>query len=298
MKNYILFAAAALSLSACNSDDNYFDESVSVQINATIGESAQSRASDDMWDKGDNIGVTMSDRYVNLKYVTENGDGTFSGTTMYFQNKVESLTLTAYYPYSGTEGQAPDIIEVTTSGDRQTPAEQLKFDFLYAVKENVSASNPNVNLSFSHMMSKLTFIFKNGNDGTDVSKITSYEIDGLILDGTFNPLSGVCAANSNSDDSPIVITLAEGTVQHDKELPPLIIFPQNIGNKTVKMKIHDSENQDYICELKFGDNGIVSGNNYKFTITVKKTGLSIHTAITDWKTEDLGGNAQSDDSDD
>lgn len=277
MKKYILLAAAAISITACNTEDNYIDEPVAAHISATIGESTLARAHDVTWDANDCIGISMSGRYTNYKYTTENGDGVFSGATIYFKNKQEPVTISAYYPYTGTEGQAPDVFEVSTKVDRQTPDLQSEFDFLYAVKENVTGSEPDVHLAFSHMMSKLTLVFKKGNDGTDVSRITSCVISGLVLEGTFNPVTGACAANIATAE-PLELT---PEVVDGKALPSLILLPQPV--EKVMMKITDNQDQEYSCELKFDGNRLESGNNYLFTIRVNKTGLNIEKyAITNW----------------
>lgn len=270
MKKFILLAAAAIALTACNTEDNNIDDPVAAQISAVIGDNSLSRATDVKWDNGDKIGVSMGDRYLNILYTTENGDGAFKGSAIYFRNKQEPVTLSAYYPYSGTEDKAPAVISASTDGERQNADEQPKFDFLYDVKENVTGANPNVNFTFKHRMSKLTFTFENGNDGTDVSKISTCEINGLVLDGTFNPVTGECAAKAGSSASPLVIN---PKVVNATQLPSLILFPQSVSNVT--MKITDSENQKYSCVLKFDGNRLESGNNYTYTIKVNKTKLEI-----------------------
>lgn len=293
MKKIFLLAAATLAMVACNNDDNYnnVDDPVAAHITATIGESAVTRASETSWVEGDLIGITMGGRYVNMKYTAESTDGKFAGNTMYFRNKRDPETLTAYYPFTGTGGTAPDIITATTSVERQTSVEQPKFDFLYAKKENVTGSEPNVNLTFSHKMSKLTLTFKNG-DGMDVSNIKSYTIDGLVLEGTFNTATGVCAAKADVAAAPLCISMAEGTVKNEEALPSLILFPQTPGKVT--LKITDSGEQEYACVLNFGDGGIVSGNNYQYTIKVSKTGLSVNFGIEEWNViDDLVSTAES-----
>lgn len=296
MNKYILLAAVAISLIACDTEDNYIDEPVAAQISATIGESPLSRARDITWESGDSIGISMSGRYINMKYVTENDDGTFAGTTMYFKNKQEPVTITAYYPYTGVEEQTPAAIEASTGADRQNSKEQPKFDFLFASLEGVTGANPNVNLQFSHRMSKLTLVLKKGNQGTDVSKITSYTLEGLAIDGTFNPVTGECGAKSDAETAPLTINLTE--VVSEKALPSLLLFPQEVDKLTLKIK--DREDQDYTCELKLADNRLAPGNNYLFNITVKKTGLTVvNPSITDWKGVDSEDHdAISDDSDD
>ncbi|MDE5785080.1 MAG: fimbrillin family protein [Duncaniella sp.] len=291
MKKYILLAAAAINLAACNNDnvvDNYADEPVAARITATIGRSAVSRASEDKWADGDEIGITLGDLYINRKHTTESGDGVFTGVPMYFRNKQDQISVSAYYPYTGAEGTAPAIVETTTGLERQTEDEQPDFDFLYASVDNVSGAAPNINFTFKHQMCKLSLIFRNGNDGTDVSIINSCRIDGLVLEGSFNPVTGECAAK-NTSAAPIEM---KPTVVENVELPHLILFPQTVGKVT--MRITDSEDQEYSCELKFPDNRLVSGNHYVYTIVVKKTALSVEQyAITDWTETRLSSDGQS-----
>lgn len=287
MKKIFLLAAAVMALAACNNADNDVDGPVAAKVTATIGQSALTRASETLWANGDKIGITMGDRYTNVPYTTA-GNGVFTGDTMYFKNKTEPVTLTAYYPFAGTKGTAPGLIEASTIADNQTTDKQPGFDFLYA-EENATGSEPNVNFTFSHRMSKLTLIFKNGNNGTDVGKLTSYQIDGLVLDGTFDTTTGVCAANNVAPES---LSMTTTGVESGRQLPSLIVFPQATAGKTVTLKIKDNENQDYACTLNFGDDGIVSGNNYQFTITVNKTGLIINTStITDWNKQESSADA-------
>lgn len=293
MKKIILLSAAFLSLVGCTAEDNYIEESgIPAQISATIGNGLISRAHDNLWGEGDTIGITMIGQYSNLKYTTDNGDGKFAGTTMYFKNKVDPVTLTAYYPYAGNENESPAVIETSTDASRQTEEQQPLFDFLYAVKENVTGSNPNINFEFSHKMSKLTLVFKNGN-GIDVSTIASYEINGLVQEGTFNPLTGACAAKEDSEIVPLNMT---PTVQNGVPLPSLILFPQTIKDK-VTLRIKDTENQQYACDLNFAENSLKSGNDYIFNITVNRSGLTVGASIVDWLTQkpEKDPNAFSDD---
>lgn len=293
MKKYILLAAVAISLAACNSEDNYTDDPVALHISATIGQSATSRASDASWKVGDLIGVSMSGRYSNIKYTNTSGSKSFEGAPMYFKNKVEPVDITAYYPFTGKEDEMPGIVEVSTTADRQTSEVQPTFDFLYAAKENVTGSEPNVELAFSHKMSKLTLIFKNGNDGTDVSRINACEINGLVLEGSFDPATGVCAAKTGIAAADLSFN---PTVTNGEELPPFILFPQDAGKVT--LKIHDRDNQSYSCELNFLDSKLVSGNNYQFTVTVFKTSMSVNASINDWEFVTGSSEAKSDVSND
>lgn len=315
MKKIILLAAVTLAMTACDKiDDNVVPVSGVAKITATIGESVTSRAAGTDWAENDRIGISATvdnvEKYVNIEYVTEHGDGNFTGNPIYFY---KPMSLTAYYPFVGPEGESPAVVSASTSADFQTKDKQPLIDFLFAgaTSINTSGDTPEVNFNFAHQMSKITFIFVNGNvgenkdvdengdaipSGADVSKISSYQIDGLILDGTFDTATGVCAADPETETKSLTMT-ASGVVSGEA-VPSLIIFPQSTVGKNVTLKIHDNMEQNYICELNFSDDAIKAGNNYRFTITVKKTELTVNkSSITNWNTEELEGNAGSDDTD-
>ena len=292
MKKTVLFAAVALILTACDkNDENIIISSTAAQISATIGNSAPTRASDNSWTQGDEIGIYsiiggVKQRYINVPYTTDGGESAvFTGDTpIYFYNK---MALTAYYPFQGTEGTVPGLITASTDAANQTSDKQPKIDFLYAQVDQVKVSNPEINFSFAHKMTKLTFIFENGNPDTDVSKITQYELTGLVMDGKFNTETGECMAD---DTTARTIVMPVSGVVPGQRVPSIILFPQKTGIDSVKLRIHSNEvdntdaMQDYICTLNFDENELKPGNNYVCTIKVTKTGISVDkTSITNWQ---------------
>lgn len=297
MKKIYFFAAAALALTACSNDDKYADNGpVAAQITANIGESTMSRATGTAWDTGDKIGITTfrkneqgvnESKYVNMEYITEKADGVFTGTPMYFQDKTKPVDFVAYYPFTGNQDTAPDPIEAVTSAENQTAKKQPKIDFLYDHRTSIKGSDPKVNFVFSHRMSKLTFTFKNGT-GADVSKITSYAVEGLTLTGSFNPADGTATAAGDA----ATLTMENVTVANGVSMPSLIVFPQNTGNKTVNLHIYTNDNQHYACQLQFGGGEIQCSNDYQYTITVNRTGLNLETStIANWGVKLFNGDA-------
>lgn len=287
-KYFITAALGIMTLAGCANGENEPDvtgRSDSPSFTATIS-GLQSRAFDRQWESGDVIGISGANRS-NVGYHTEDGLGSFkvknTGEQIYFPDDNEAA-FTAYYPWNDLAAGVTAI-----SADTRQQAGQKTFDFLYAKVENVTGAQPDVELQFYHMMSKLTLTFKKGNDGTDLSKITSYEITGLKLNGTFDTATGDCAVTG--DPEPLTIT-PDG-VESEKALPSLILFPQTVDK--VMLKIHDSENQEFSCELKFKENKLASGNNYQFNITVNKTGLVLtNFGIEDWTTVKNGGDDEED----
>lgn len=273
MRKIYFFAAVALALAACDNDDKYADnEPVAAQITANIGNSVSSRAAGTEWATGDKIGITTQrgseSKYVNMEYTTENGNGEFTGTPMYFQDAQAEVTFTAYYPFTGSEGEAPDIVENNTRVGQQTPDKQPKFDYLWASCVG-KKDQPNINFKFAHKMSKITMTFQNGED-TDVRNIESYSFDGLVLEGTFNPATGEAKAKEMASET---LTLDVNNVTSGTALPSIIVYPQETKGNVVLRIVNDS--QTYKCELAFAGGELKPGTDYQYTIKLNKTGVQV-----------------------
>lgn len=307
MKKIFIFAAATLALTACDSnDDNPGPSSVAAKVTATIGESAVSRVVDNAWNEDDSIGISstvgnVAGPYINVKYITENGDGNFKGTQLFFY---KPMTLTAYYPFKGTEGIAPGtagVVEENTRPDNQKPEHQPGIDFLWDSKTGFTAANPNVNFNFAHKMSKVTFIFQSSEavkigdqiiaGPVDVNDMVNYTINELVLDGTFDTKTGVCAVKTDAPAEPLSIAVAN--VQDNKAVLPVIIFPQTLKGGSTTLDIYTDELRDlnnlqhYKCSLAFSDGEIKPGYHYIYTIKVTKIGLIVgKMTVEPWEVED------------
>lgn len=314
MKKIFLFAVVALALTSCdNNDENQVTPQVAAIITATIGESTLTRAVDQSWEKNDSIGISstvgsVDGPYINVKYTTEKGDGVFTGTPLFYY---KPMTLTAYYPFTGSEKTAPGLIEAVTDADNQLPEKQPQIDFLWDSKTNkdqadFSATNSNVKFTFAHKMSKLTFAFEGSREEVEdengvvtvhevkVSDIVKYGIEGLVMNGTFDTATGNCSIDNSAKPQYLEIDIPEGSsVKEEESLSPspLIVFPQKPGNSKVKLHVYTDELknssvlQHYTCALTFSGGELKSGNSYKFTIRVSKVGLKLDKmSIDDWNT--------------
>ena len=316
MKKIYLLAAAALALAACDkNDDNPHSSYQSAKITATIDDSNPTRAINASWTAGDVIGIhsivgrdgedKVIGPYFNVEYTTQNGDGKFTGDSLYFY---KPMTLYAYYPFAKTgAANGPDtegIIKANTRPANQREKEQRLIDFLWDSETGFTARNPNVNFTFTHRMSQLTFKFLNTSVGDAkqevlVENITAYEIIGLGFDGTFNTYTGVCAINdAAANDSIKIDRFKDGVtpfykhIQHDEFLDPIIMFPQKPGNDKVLLRLYlnelnnEQQLQTYTCTLTFGDGELKPGCHYKYTIRVSKVGLIVgEMSIEPWKVE-------------
>lgn len=305
MKKLYILAASILALVACDkSDDNRILSSEPTTILASIGESAASRASGTSWANGDEIGITVVkgnnvETLYNIKYTTD-GSENFSGSPIYFYNP---MTFTAYYPFAGEVGTDPGTLEAETTADFQKPDTQPDIDFLWDHQDQIliEDNKPVVRFTFGHKMSKITLIFQNGNEATDVSNIVSYMIEGLVMGGTFNTETGECAAK-NQQPEDLKIVLDSGAVKHNEPVPSLILFPQKFENGSIKLHLYADELngsgalQHYSCPINFPNGELLPGTNYVYTISVTKTKISVKSeSITNWSDTEGEAGAGSDD---
>lgn len=312
MKKIFFLAIATFALMSCNNEENYVSDPVAAKVTATIGESNLTRVSDSEWAAGDEIGISsivgsVAGPYTNVKYTT-GGNGKFTGTALYFYSP---MTLIAYYPFTGDETTPPGIdgvIEANTRADNQDQKKQPKINFLWDSKTSVdkkdfSAAHPNVDFVFAHKMSKVSFIFQDSKpvfheetglkiaDGVDVSNMVSYKINNLVLEGTFNTNTGVCAVKAGAPTEPLSINV--NNVKHNTAVFPVILFPQTLSGGSAMLDVYTDELnsqenlQHYKCNLSFSNGEIKPGYHYIYTIQVTKIGLIVgQMTVEPWKEED------------
>lgn len=205
----------------CSSYDYSGDdiEGVKALISGTI--LTESRATGTVWTENDCIGVTCEDN-INIPYKYSGSSSTFAvddeSLSIYFLGQ-PSHTLTAYYPFAGTSGIVPGQITVETTSEKQTSDKQPAIDFLYATAE-ASRSNPNVNFTFCHQMSRVDLLFE-AKDGLVLDNI-KYALTGLKLKGVFDTVTGETAITGDALAQALEQEIQAGTMMQTT----LILFPQ------------------------------------------------------------------------
>lgn len=279
---FFAFAALALTLAACNNDnENLNDGSVAAVINAEISDAVATRASGTAWAERDEIGISESRfGYTNVPYRWESGKFTPTGTIIFFQDD-DPTTFSAYYPYDADGGT------LTATTDATAQQNQPAIDFLYATGATASTHNPEVNFtddtdaggtdcSFHHCMSQITLTFKAGS-GVDFTTInpTGYTLSGLVLEGSFDTTDGMAEADDATATQDLNMTLTNGALTSS-----VILFPQT--KASIGLSVYYNS-QPYTATLTIPDGALKAGNNYTYTVTVRNKDLSIESAeITPW----------------
>lgn len=284
MKKLFLLATATAALMACsNNDEPVNNELIAARITANINGASETRATGTQWTSNDRIGVTCSENstYSNVEYITTNGDGNFATSTpFYFPDADTEKSFTAYYPYKATSEMTEGVIAGSTAATNQ--ANQPNIDYLWADTQTASGSSPDVTFQFAHKMSKLTLKFQQGG-GVTLSDMQKYKLSSLVLDGTFNTTNGTAAAKTEGTTAT-GLEMSVSDVTSDKEYS-LILYPQTIS-EGLTLSVDVNDGLSYNCKLKVDDAKLTqleAGNNYTFTITVSRAGLTItNSSITGW----------------
>lgn len=279
---FFAFAALALTLAACNNDnENLNDGPVAAKFIADITPATRVNSEGTEWTEGDRIGITGAG-FTNVPYKREYGMFVPDGTVIYFDD-TETHTFHAYYPYQAEGG----TVTVSTAADKQGTG----IDFLFASGATGDTHNPEVSFtdktdkggpdnSFQHCMSLIKFTFKAG-DGIIFNGMepASYTLGGLKHEGTFDTATGATAVTA-AVESPITMQLGGATTSQ------VIILPQGV---TTSLDLTVSFNGlDYTTTLpnpsKPEANQFSAGYAYTYNITLNNKGITVEEPeITPWE---------------
>lgn len=272
----------AFGLAACtNENENLIPEDpVAAQVSASI-QGALTKAQDQTWGQGDQIGISTTStstetRYTNMCYTTTgNGNFTHEGgdaTGIFFQG-TEEVTFSAYYPFTGNEGEQPTI-----TADTQEQSKQTTFDFLFADGVQASKASPTLAFTFAHKMTRLVLNIKPGTDAgltqDEVQKGT-YTLSGIAHTGSFDVTNGTAQATGTPTSD---WTIAPLSTTSDGLTCNLILFPQTLASDlTFQATI---QGKTYSCTFK---PELKASTSYTYDISVMKEKLAVGTCqINEW----------------
>ncbi len=161
------------------------------------------RASGVNWAKDDRVGIYMllngtttsyeydDVTYANIQYYNELTSGTAANFApvnideeIYYTMDNEAVDFVAVYPYSD-QLTATNFIYPLDMSDQ---SEKTELDLMTAYVTNANTSLDAVELTFSHLLSQLTFVVKAGDGYPSLNGLT-ISISGLINSGTYDVMN-------------------------------------------------------------------------------------------------------------
>ena len=280
-KTFSAVALANLLLTACQNDEETMQTDARVALQVTSG--IQTRAYDDQWEKGDEIGIfgfTQGDAptqaYSNVRYVTTGGDGAFTpdGTTIYLPTDGSSLDFVAYYPHTTDLENGIYTVDVEDQSDLST------IDLMAAGMQTANRINNTVTFNFEHKLSKIVLTFKPG-DGMALSELTGMKVQ-------LTNQQPLATFDVTQPDGEVVVgtntpaTLTLNTTDDGMSSEGIVLPSANFDSMTLHLELKDG-GSFFNWDLNNSKaDKFEAGKKYVYDITVNKSRLDVTATIEDW----------------
>ena len=301
-KQLFISAYTLLALTACSSE--YGGDSPIPSLNPSeklpisISTSLTSRATDDAFETGDNIGLFVVNRNDNgsavplkttINYIN-NCKYTYQGTwatavPTYWKDNTTHADFYLYYPYTSTIANI-EAMPWSVKTDQSNLSDYKAGDLLIGKTLNVAPSEAAVKIDAKHIMSQMVITLTPGNGFTSSSLATaniSVKVNQLKTAATVNlATSDVTVTGKEAD----IIPLKEN--DHYKAL----IIPQTVNDGNLITVNVDG--RDFNLPKAPNFQAFAPGKRYNFTITLSKTSNGVNVNITKWEDDgiDYGGTAE------
>lgn len=288
-KLFPLALVAAATMASCNGkvSPEAQDDKVAVQFGSSI---TASRAVNDKWTAGDQIGIFMVEENEvlskdairedadNIAYKTD-GSGAFSPAaeeeTIYFP-MAGDVDFYAYYPHTA------EVYDYRIALDLSDQSNQEALDLMYAKVRGRNKSNPKVELKFSHLLSNLILEVQPGTGLTqaDLAKLT-VKVKDADTKAMFNLVDGTISG----EETPEGFTMK--TVEAGKRYEALL-FPTTSESREIEFDLNNDHDAPFTWTMKTKLEG---GKQYHYTgVKLSRTAAEVSGTITPW--EDGGDNGE------
>lgn len=255
------------------------------------GVTATRATTDNSWAGGEDVAVQV--RTANPKKYTAATDGKLSAATdetpFYWESTTEEKKVSAWYPYTATKPTSFSVKkdQSGTDGTDGTDGYQAS-DLIYAASQKVAYSGSK-ELTFKHLPVKVVVNLKAGT-GVTANEVTSASVtiinqsltSGAITEGTTSTdattggtttadWSVAQAVTGNTAITPKTVTPAATDCQ--KSVQALLV-PQQMKDLRF-IKVTAGGNDYYYIPTNETDANLRAGQQYIYTITVTKNGLTV-----------------------
>lgn len=284
--------AGAMTLASCSNEEVNGNDTKNAQLQVVANIALpQTRAFDDQWNAGDQIGIytlkagtTDIDAADNLAYRNTLTEGSVANANFAPAGKAANLPddgskvdVVSYYPYSATA--AAGVVEL----DVQKQDNQAAIDLLGAKAEGVSADAPQAVLNFKHKLTKI-YMKATAEDGSSLSDLKAY-IKGMYTKVSYSAFADELSMVSGDTKKDVEMRSADGSGFRYVEA---IVLPNIDGNDAATRNIEFEHNGMVYKAAISADVKFESGKKYVYNVTFTAAGVKIEGAgITNW--EDVTG---------
>lgn len=180
--------------------------------------------------------------------LTADGNGAFSGTTMYFPEEGD-VSIYAYAPYnSNWNGQLSANNEFTVQADQSSDANYCASDLMIGVPSTnpVPSTTEAVQLNFKHKLTKLNINFNVGQSGVDLKGAT-VKVKNVKTTATVNVQSGTAAESASSAVTDITAAVFDAAAT--TFTASVIFVPQTITTNAAFVEVATSAGSTFTAPL-------------------------------------------------
>lgn len=280
--------AGAMTLASCSNEEVNGNDTKNAQLQVVANIALpQTRAFDDQWNAGDQIGIytlkagtTDIDAADNLAYRNTLTEGSAANANFAPAGKAANLPddgskvdVVSYYPYSATA--AAGVVEL----DVQKQDNQAAIDLLGAKAEGVSADAPQAVLNFKHKLTKI-YMKATAEDGSSLSDLKAY-IKGMYTKVSYSAFADELSMVSGDTKKDVEMRSADGSGFRYVEA---IVLPNIDGNDAATRNIEFEHNGMVYKAAISADVKFESGKKYVYNVTFTAAGVKIEGAgITNWE---------------
>lgn len=201
--------------------------------------------------------------------LTADGNGAFSGTTMYFPEEGD-VSIYAYAPYNQDwAGKLSTDNEFTVKTDQSSDADYCASDLMIGVPSTgnpVSSTTEAVQLNFKHKLTKLNINFNVGQSGVDLKGAT-VKVKNVKTTATVNVQSGTVTESTSSAVADI--TAAVFNAEATTFTASVIFVPQTITTNAAFVEVATSAGSTFTAPLS---QDVTFEGGKKYTYTAQFTG--------------------------
>lgn len=295
--SFLPVGLAMLTLASCSSDEmeqQGMNQPTAINLVSSVGQSTRSAnvsLQKVQIASGVEVGVfaKTTTGYItggdNAK-VTADGNGNFTGTTLYFPTDGAAVSVNAYAPYNAAfAGKDGEAVSFSVQADQSSDNGYLKSDLLCGAPTGTNSftkDNPTVALNFDHKLSKLTVKFTLADD-TDIDlKGAAINIVNTLPTTTLKVSDGTLGTASGTATSIKAVTFASDATEFQASA---VLVPQTVAaGSFVQVVLADK-----MLDAKLNSAATFqSGKSYTYNVNISGSGaetkaeIVLSSTVTDW----------------